>query len=114
MLHTKSTFWVRAALINLSIVALVGAVMRYKIGFELPWLDQKFLQEAHSHFAFAGWITHSLYFLIIRLFNENLNSIKEKVYSRILVVNLIAAYGMLICFSFQGYGPIALFFRPFL
>ena len=110
MFNTKSTFWVRAALINLSIVALVGSLMRYKIGFELPWLDQKFLQEAHSHFAFAGWITHSLYFLIIRLFRSNLDSIGEKVYSRILLVNLISAYGMLICFLFQGYGPISLFF----
>ncbi len=110
MFNTKSTFWVRAALINLSIVALLGAVMRYKIGFELPWFDQKFLQEAHSHFAFAGWITHSLYFLIIRLFNANLDSIRKKVYSRILLVNLISAYSMLICFSFQGYGPFSLFF----
>ena len=110
MFNTKSTFWVRAALINLSIVALLGAVMRYKIGFELPWFDQKFLQEAHSHFAFAGWITHSLYFLIIRLFHSNLDSIREKVYSRILLFNLISAYGMLICFSFQGYGPVSLFF----
>jgi len=110
MFNIKSIFWVRAALINLSIVALFGAVMRYKIGFELPWLDQKFLQEAHSHFAFAGWITHSLYFLIIRLFHSNLDNINEKVYSRILLVNLISAYGMLICFSFQGYGPVSLFF----
>ncbi len=110
MFNTKSIFWIRAALINLSIVAFLGAVMRYKIGFELPWFDQKFLQEAHSHFAFAGWITHSLYFLIIRLFRSNLDTINERVYSRILQVNLISAYGMLICFSFQGYGPISLFF----
>ncbi len=110
MLHTKSTFWVRAALINLSIVAMIGAVMRYKIGFELPWFDQKFLQEAHSHFAFAGWITQSLYFLIIRLFNANLDGIREKAYSRILLFNMVSAYGMLICFSFQGYGPVSLFF----
>jgi len=110
MINSKNTFWVRAALINLSIVATVGAIMRYKIGFELHWFDQKFLQEAHSHFAFAGWITHSLYFLLVSLFRSNLPDIKEKVYNRLILVNLLSAYGMLFSFMHQGYGPVSLFF----
>src|SRR6187549_3932836 len=110
MISTKSKFWVHASLINLCIVALYGVVMRYKIGFEFPFFNQKYLQEAHSHFAFAGWITQSLFFLIIGLFRSNLDSIREKTYSWLLLINLVSAYGMLICFSIQGYGAFSLFF----
>jgi hypothetical protein len=102
--------WVAAGLINLGIVAVLGAVMRYKIGFELPCLDQKYLQEAHSHFAFAGWITHTLYFLLVSVFRSGLTSIKEKIYHRLILVNLLSAYGMLVCFMIQGYGPVSLAF----
>ena len=31
------------ALFNLVIVALLGVLMRYKIGFEFPYLNQKYL-----------------------------------------------------------------------
>ena len=102
--------WVKLALLNLAIVACVGAVMRYKIGFSLPFFDQKFLQEAHSHFAFTGWITHTLFFLIVDLFRKNLPSIREKIYHRLIAINLLTAYGMLFSFAFQGYGPVSLTF----
>ncbi len=102
--------WVRLALLNLAIVACLGAIMRYKIGFSLPFFDQKFLQEAHSHFAFTGWITHTLFFLIVDLFRKNLPSIHEKTYNRLIAINLITAYGMLFSFAFQGYGPVSLTF----
>ena len=49
-----STFYQKyskIALINLSVVALIGVIMRYKIGFDFPFFDQKHLQHAHSHFA---------------------------------------------------------------
>jgi hypothetical protein len=39
--------------------------MRYKIGFEFPFFDQKHLQHSHSHFAFSGWISHTLMVLMI-------------------------------------------------
>lgn len=109
-MNTISKIWVRIALINLGIVALLGTVMRYKIGFEFPYFDQKYLQEAHSHFAFTGWISHALFFLMIFLFRENLGKIKEKIYNRIVVANLIAAYGMLISFIMQGYGAVSISF----
>lgn len=34
----KLKFWLQLSLINLLIVALLGLVMRYKIGFEFPFL----------------------------------------------------------------------------
>ena len=60
-----SKFWLQFSLANLFIVALLGLLMRYKIGFAFPFLDQKHLQHAHSHFAFAGWISHTLIVLMI-------------------------------------------------
>ena len=63
-------FWLKFSLINLFFVACLGLLMRYKIGFEFPFLDQKHLQHSHSHFAFSGWISHTLIVLMV-LFLEN-------------------------------------------
>jgi len=84
--------------------------MRYKIGFVFPHFEQKYLQEAHSHFAFAGWITQSIYLLILRLFRNNLPSINERMYHWLQMANLVTAYGMLISFTIQGYGPVSIAF----
>ncbi len=106
----NAPFWSRVLLVNLLIVATLGVVMRYKIAFAFPHFQQKFLQEAHSHFAFAGWITQCIYFFIIRLFRSNLDTIAEKTYARLMIANLVSAYGMLVSFAVQGYGPVSVFF----
>ena len=62
---SKATFWLKFSLFNLLLVAILGLLMRYKIGFEFPFLDQKNLQHSHSHFAFAGWISHTLMVLML-------------------------------------------------
>ena len=97
-------------MINLCVVAMLGTLMRYKIGFVFPHFEQKYLQEAHSHFAFAGWITQSIYLLILRLFRNNLPSINERIYHWLQMANLVTAYGMLISFTIQGYGPVSIAF----
>lgn len=109
----KSKFWLQFSLVNLLIVALLGLLMRYKIGFEFPFLDQKHLQHSHSHFAFTGWISHTLMVLMM-LFLENKtkqtpNTISNK-YNKILTANLICAYGMLVFFIIQGYGLFSIIF----
>ena len=109
----KCNFWLKFSLINLLIVALLGLLMRYKIGFEFPFLDQKHLQHSHSHFAFTGWISHTLIVLMI-LFLENKTKLTANIpsdkYTKILVANLICAYGMLVSFIIQGYGLISIIF----
>ncbi|GGC77816.1 hypothetical protein GCM10011508_01560 [Flavobacterium lutivivi] len=109
----NSKFWLKFSLLNLLIVAFIGLLMRYKIGFEFPYLDQKHLQHSHSHFAFSGWITHTLMTLMIGFLEKRAknieNSITEK-YNKILTANLICAYGMLVFFIIQGYGLISIFF----
>lgn len=102
--------WLHISIFNLTIVAFIGVIMRYKIGFEFPFFDQKYLQHAHSHFAFTGWITHTLFVFMLLFLNEQKPIFLLNKYKPILVGNLICAYGMLISFFIQGYGVISIFF----
>lgn len=109
----NSKFWLKFSLLNLFIVALIGLLMRYKIGFEFPFLDQKHLQHSHSHFAFSGWIGHTLTVLMIQFLKNRIQKIDHsffKKYTILLIVNLICAYGMLVFFILQGYGLVSIFF----
>ncbi len=110
-MNFNSKFWLKFSLINLLIVALLGLLMRYKIGFEFPYFNQKSLQNSHSHFAFSGWISHTLMVLMIAYLNKKSNSpIDLKKYNFILAANLICSYGMLVSFILQGYGAFSIAF----
>ncbi|TBX67009.1 hypothetical protein EZL74_10145 [Flavobacterium silvisoli] len=110
-MNFNSKFWLKFSLINLLIVALLGLLMRYKIGFEFPVFNQKSLQHSHSHFAFSGWISHTLMVLMIAyLSKKNQASLSLNKYNYILTANLICAYGMLISFIIQGYGGFSITF----
>jgi len=102
--------WLRIAVFNLLFVAFAGVLMRYKIAFSLPFINQKFLLNAHSHFAFAGWITQALMVFIVRYIAENHNRFSLKKYNYLLLANAITAYGMLFSFPFQGYGLVSIIF----
>lgn len=127
-MNFNSKFWLKFSLINLLIVALLGLLMRYKIGFEFPFFNQKNLQHSHSHFAFAGWISHTLMVLMVgflekrvgRLFDSAQDDKKEireegkgirlTVYNKVFIANLICAYGMLVFFILQGYAAMSIVF----
>lgn len=96
--------WLRIALINLVIVATLGITMRYKILYPLPFLDQKHLLHAHSHFAFYGWISQVFLVLFVSYIYRRTNYEVIKKYTPVLWGNLICAYGMGISFAIQGYG----------
>ena len=106
----KEKLWLKISLFNLLIVAALGTIMRYKIGFEFPYFDQKNLQHAHSHFAFIGWVTHTLYVLITGLMQQDLPQMKVGKYKTLIAVNLVCAYGMLIAFAAQGYNFVSITF----
>jgi len=110
MLHFIPEKWLKFSLFNLAIVALLGVVMRYKIGFSFPYFDQKYLQHAHSHFAFSGWITHTIFVLMICFIQLYLSPPALRKYRVLLAANLVCAYGMLISFSIQGYAAVSIFF----
>src|SRR5690606_28150745 len=71
----------------------------------LPAINQKFLLHAHSHFAFSGWVSHALMVLVASMmFNRKQHETLPKRYQLTFLLNLLAAYGMLVGFFFQGYG----------
>ncbi len=102
--------WFYFGLANLAIVALLGALMRYKIAFNFPFLQQKNLLHAHSHFAFSGWISQILFAGLLLIIFPYLDKAKHKKYHWLMGLNLVASYGMLIFFTLQGYKPISIIF----
>lgn len=101
---------VKLSIVSLFIVAAIGLVLRYKIAYSLPFVNQKHLLHGHSHFAFSGWVTHALMVLLINyISNKNQQQVKP-VYKWLLHINFITAYGMLISFALQGYSLFSISF----
>lgn len=96
-------FWLRFSVFNFFLVSVLGVLMRYKIAYSLPIVDQKHVQEAHSHFAFYGWITQIIYVLIIRYLHGILPAQQLKKYHTLMVVNAISAFVMIPSFIYSGY-----------
>lgn len=97
------TFWLRFSVFNFLIVAVLGVLMRYKIAYSLPIVDQKHILEAHSHFAFYGWITQAIYVLMIRYLYGILSVKQLKKYHTLLIINAVSAYAMIPSFIYNGY-----------
>ncbi|MBS1650855.1 MAG: hypothetical protein JSU07_02480 [Bacteroidetes bacterium] len=104
----NAPFWIKFSLINIMLVAALGTLMRYKIGYDFPYLTQKNIQHAHSHFAFAGWISHSLFTLIVFFITNRVLKSNIKQYNYLLALNLIFSYGMLISFFVFGYNFVSI------
>ncbi len=100
--------WLKLTLFSLVAVGILGTLMRYKICYEFPFIDQKHTQHAHSHFAFAGWVTQALMVFITAFLKNNNFKINIKHYQTILIINILVAYGMLVSFMIQGYGAISI------
>lgn len=101
--------WLRIALLNLTLVATLGLVTRYKLTYSLPQLDFKNLLHAHSHFAFAGWVSTALIALLVAFFVDS-NTQESKKYRLLYYANQLTAIGMLISFLIGGYGPVSIGF----
>lgn len=99
----KIDFWLKFSIINLFLVALLGMLMRYKIGFDFPFLVQKHLLHSHSHFAFSGWISHTLMVLMVYFLKNKTTAIALPKYTWFIIANLVCSYGMLVFFVIQGY-----------
>src|SRR5690554_4011904 len=99
----KTDIWLKISIINLFLVALLGLLMRYKIGFDFPFFVYKHLLHSHSHFAFAGWISHTLMVLMIYFLRNKTTAISLGKYTWLIIANLISSYGMLVFFILQGY-----------
>lgn len=102
--------WLSVAVFNLLIVAFLGCLLRYKIGYSLPIINQQFLLHAHSHFAFAGWVTQALMVLMVKYLGDKSQQNQFPAYRWILWANLLTAYGMLFTFPFEGYALWSIIF----
>ena len=102
--------WLSISILNLSFVAALGLILRYKIAYSLPFLDQKYILHSHSHFAFSGWITQTLMILMIFYLSQTLGKEITNRYRWLLYANLISSYGMMISFIIQGYGLYSIIF----
>jgi hypothetical protein len=102
--------WLTISFLNLLLVASLGVILRYKIGFYLPFIEQKHLLHSHSHFAFSGWITQTLMVLLVHYLGLKNGEPVLKKYTCLLYANLFTAYGMLISFIIQGYAFFSITF----
>lgn len=102
--------WIKICLFNFLIVATYGVLMRYKIGFEFPYFEQKSLLLAHFNFGFSGWISLLLMVLLVKVSKERILDISKSKFTLFFTLYLICTYGMLISFTMQGYGLYSLLF----
>lgn len=94
-------------LLSLIVVALLGVIMRYKIGFSLPIVNQKHLQLAHSGFAFSGLISHFLLTFILMDINASLKASQSKYLTYLIHANLLFSYIACMAFIWKGFGTIS-------
>ncbi|MEZ4932236.1 MAG: hypothetical protein R2788_08975, partial [Saprospiraceae bacterium] len=57
--------WLRIALLNFLLAAIMGALMRFAFVEEVRWMEYRFMVHGHSHTAMLGWIYLALYALLI-------------------------------------------------
>ena len=106
----NSQRWIIISLINFFMVSVIGIILRYKISFPLPLIDQKFLLHGHSHFAFVGWVSLALMTLMVNYLTRSGIVTNYKKYHWVFLANTITAYGMLISFTVQGYALASITF----
>lgn len=102
-------FWITTSIVNLGIVALLGFSLRSKILFPLSFINYGYLIDAHSHFAFGGWVTLAFLNLFTHALLPPLYQ-RRSWYQWMQWGLLITSVGMLLSFPFEGYGFIALVF----
>lgn len=100
-------FWIGLSLLNLTVVALFGLLMRSKMLFSIPFLNYKNILNAHSHFAFCGWVGLALTaILIYDVLPAHLG--RRKGYQTILWGIEITSIGMAVSFPVFGYNFISI------
>ncbi len=94
---------------NFLLSGMLGVLMRYKILYALPGVQQAHLLHAHSHFVFFGWVTIAL---LLGLVYSLLPSSRagRSIYRKLFWIFQLTALGMLITFLYQGYGAFSIIF----
>jgi len=109
MQRSWSSSLLRISFLNFGILAIMGLWLR-GYTFIPGVIPYKFLLHAHSHFAFSGWVTPILLWLVLRYFSSATAEIKRSRLRILMLALIVSCYGMLLSFPFQGYGAISIFF----
>lgn len=110
MMVKNFNIWLKLCVFNFFIVSVIGVMMRYNIAFSLPGFSHKFMQESHSHFAFYGWVSATIYLFVTKYLSENCNKINLKKYQYLMISNQVGSYGMLFTFLYGGYFWLSIVF----
>src|SRR5436190_18072072 len=107
-MKNKNT-WIDISLLNLCILALLGFILRSKILFSIPWINYLHLLDAHFHFAFEGWVTLALLFMLV---DELLPGLIDKrpVYRWLFGGITLCSFGILLTTLFDNNHFLAGFF----
>lgn len=105
----KQGRWLKIALVNLIVVAFLGASLRFAFIREIPGFDFRKVLHAHSHVALSGWVFAALFSLFLVFFLSEQKPV-NKGYVHLFWLNQAAVAGMLVSFPIQGYGGWAVFF----
>lgn len=107
-MKTKKS-WIELTLFHLLVVSILGIALRSKILFSLPFIQFDYLRNAHSHFAFGGWLTLSL--LLGMAYNLLPARIHEKpVYQWAFRGVTVSSWGMVVTFPILGYSFLSISF----
>lgn len=100
--------WLKTALFNLFIAAVLGVLLRYAFVEELSWMKFRFVLHGHSHTAMLGWVYLALYALLVRAFLDPKRSLRK--YNILFWLTQASVLGMLITFPIVGYAPASIAF----
>ena len=94
--------WMRVALANFLLAAILGGLLRYAFVAEIAWPTFRHLMHTHSHVAMLGWLFLALFALLLHAFlpPEQQQAIAYRRQFWLLQVSVI---GMFVSFPFQGY-----------
>lgn len=97
------------AFFNFFVVALTGLFLRSLPFWTYP-LDAHHFLHGHSHFAFGGWLLPLLSWAIMQYLPGLAKKISPGRWMQINAGLILSAWGMLLSFPFQGYGPVSIAF----
>lgn len=103
-----NTGLIKISLLFFFIIALIGAALRAAILFPFPF-NYAYLVHAHSHTAFQGWVYTIMMIFLTRLFLSE-EQIHKGRYVLQFKLTAVVILGVLISFSFQGYGLYSIIF----
>lgn len=99
------TRWLRVALLNLFLAAILGATLRLAFVVELEWMNFRYVLHAHSHAAMLGWVYLGLFALLVHCFLPE-EAQQSRWLGGLFWLTQVSVVGMLLTFPVMGYaGP---------